>query len=169
MTAPHQEPREPLEGPFGREPSQPDGSRSGELVGPRLVALAPEVVEDRRRDARRHPLGGEGARHGPTAGFAPFEGVLGHGSREGLVVDQAHPLEALELGGDLVAVEPRRQESALELAAAPLTDGEESERPLVDVAARRAGSPRAHAGADAFAFFAAGSSSRTTSGTISIG
>ncbi len=74
--------------------------------------------------------------------------MLSHGTGEGVVVDQADPFEALEGILHLLVLEPRLQETALELPAAPLPYRQEPERALVAVLALAAAdfpSARGHA------------------------
>ena len=169
VPTPDEEAGEPLERLVGRHSGEAHGSSLGQVVGAIGVAGTVEIVEDGAGDGGSDALGREGARDRSPAGFPTLERVLGEGARERFVVDEADPFEALELVGDLVVVEPRGRESALELAPAAWPDGEQPERPLVDVLAEGLSRARAHADDEALARFVAGSSSSTTSGTISIG
>ena len=57
--------------------------------------------------------------------------MLGVLPSEGFVVDETDPLQPREDVVDLTALEPRREEPAFQLSAAPRTDREEPERALV--------------------------------------
>jgi hypothetical protein len=86
--------------------------------------------------------------------------VLDELGREPRVVDEPDLLEPVELGGDLVAVEPGPDEPGPELAPGPRPDGQERQRALVQGEPAHAGQPAAAGSAarSLLAFFADGDS-----------
>ena len=62
--------------------------------------------------------------------------MLGHGGGEPLVVDEAHRGQILQRGRDVVRLEPRPEEPALELTAAAVPDSEQAKRPVLRRATR---------------------------------
>jgi hypothetical protein len=161
IAPPREEPRQSVER-FGsvcaREPSD---ARPRQLVGAFLF-VAGHLLEHRRSEARVDPPGSERRRHRPPPLHARAHGVLHEGTREGFVVDQTDPLEAGELGLDLLGLKPRREETPLELPAAPLAYRQEPERAFVAV-------PPAQDRSALTLAAGSSSSSSTRSGTISIG
>jgi hypothetical protein len=77
------------------------------------------------------PLGEQRLAYGRGARTTTLERLLGQGSGERVVVDEPHPLEAVEDLPHLDLVEPGLPESPLELPAAPWAHREEAERAFV--------------------------------------
>ena len=134
-SAPGQHPGDPAEGSLRVDAAQPRGLAVGEALRALGLPLL-ERLDGLLGGVSIYPGRHQGGHHRPPPSDPPGPRVLRHGGGEPLVVDEAHRGQILQRRRDLLRLESRPEQPALQLPAAAIPHAEQAKRPVLRRATR---------------------------------